>query len=139
MTRTSDHKNWQKKIGCSGIASSYFPALMYMAIFHNSEPRGRKTTTMLFMLKVLWYSNNLMQTMTSITSSIHEVIHFKVFFKNFVQNFSPISRFKPILNQTYSRLSHFGAIPSICYQRSLPRRVLKMPCKCAIFLFYLFF
>ena len=41
MTRTSDLKNQQKKIGWSDITPFYFPALMNMAILHNSEPRDR--------------------------------------------------------------------------------------------------
>ena len=50
MTRTSYHKNQQKKISGSVaiLLRSYFPNLMNMAIFghflgifHNSEPRGR--------------------------------------------------------------------------------------------------
>ena len=52
-----------------------------------------QTTTILFILKVLWCSNNLMQKMTSMTLSIYEIIHLKVFFKNFAHKFPPISRF----------------------------------------------
>jgi hypothetical protein len=44
---------------------------------------------MLFILKVLWRSNNLMQKMTSLTPYIYEIIHLKVFLKHFAQNFSP--------------------------------------------------
>ena len=51
----------------NGITPSYFPALMKMVIFHNTE----LTKTLIFILKVLWCSNNLMQKMTSITPSIY--------------------------------------------------------------------
>ena len=62
----------------------------------------------------------------------------KYFAKILLRNVHQFQGLSPILHQTYSRPGHFGAIPSICNQRSLPRRALKMPCKFAIFLFYFF-
>ena len=46
-----------------------------------------QTINLIFILKVLRCSNNLMQKMTSITPSIYKTIHQKVIFKNFDQKF----------------------------------------------------
>ena len=51
-----------------------------------------QTINLIFILKVLRCSNNLMQKMTSITPSIYKTIHQKVIFKNFDQKFWPLWR-----------------------------------------------
>ena len=53
----------RKKFDGSGTTPSYFPALMNLAILgHFSQSQGIKMTkTLLFILKFLWCSNNLMQ------------------------------------------------------------------------------
>ena len=79
----------EKKFGGSGIIPSYFPALMNLAIFlpfFTIQSQGIELTkTLLFILKVLWCSNNLMQQMTSKTPSIFKIIHLKVFFKKMLE------------------------------------------------------
>jgi hypothetical protein len=80
MTWTSEHKN----------QPIYFPALMKMvilAIFTIQSHGIEQTKTMLFILKVLWCSNYLMQKLTSTTPSINEIIHLQEFFKKFGQKF----------------------------------------------------
>ena len=74
---------------------------IYMAIFAIQSQGIEQTKIMLFILKVLWYSNNLMQKMTSITPSIYEIILFQGF------------------RQAYKRPCQFRFIPSICNQMSL--------------------
>ena len=84
---------YNKKFDGSGIAPDHFPALFKMVIFspfsQYSYTGGRgsiskqsyrsigieKTTTLLFILKVLQCSYNLMQKMTSITP-IYKISHF---------------------------------------------------------------
>ena len=117
----SDHKNQQKKslVGVALCSPSYFPALMNLAIFaifHNTDPRIELTKTLLFILKVLWCSNNLMQKMTSTNHSIYEIVHLQVFFKNFAQKFPP---FLCLLYTVIPNVWAIRAIPSIYIQRSL--------------------
>ena len=82
-------------VGVALLLSTFSHSLtwLFLAIFHNTEPRDRTDKNHDFILKILLCSNNLIQKMTSITPSISENIHLKVFFKKFAQNFSPISRF----------------------------------------------
>ena len=47
--------------------------------------------SLLFILKVLWCSNNLIQKRIFKTPSICKVIHMKVFFRNFAQKVKPFS------------------------------------------------
>ena len=75
MTWISDHKNQQKKVwwewhysfllSCPHELGHFWP-------FFTIQSQGIELTkTLLFILKVLWCSNNLMQKMTSITPSIY--------------------------------------------------------------------
>jgi hypothetical protein len=62
--------------------------------FFTIQSQGiEQAKTMLFILKVLWCSNNLKQKMTSITPSIYYFIHLKAFFKNFAQKSKPFLMF----------------------------------------------
>ena len=75
------------------------------------------TKTLLFILKVLWFSNNLMQKMTSLTHSIYYIIHLEVFFKLFNRNFDHYEQFR----QSLLMIGPYTAIPSIFNQKSLDR------------------
>ena len=56
----------------------------FLVVFFTTQIQGIEQNIPLhFTLKVLWFSNNMMQKMTSITPSIYKISHLKVFFKNF--------------------------------------------------------
>ena len=114
MTWTSDHKNQQKKTKewhHSVLLSRPHEHDHFWPFFTMQRQGIEQTTNLLFILKVLRCSNNLMQKMTSITPSIYKTIHQKVIFKNF----DPYEGFR----QAYTRPGPFTAIPSICNQRTL--------------------
>ena len=106
MTWISDYKNQQKKVWWEwhySFLPSHPHELDHFLPFSTIQCQGIELTkTLLFILKFLRCSNNLMQIMTSITPSIYKTIHQKVIFR-----------------QAYSRPGPFTAIPSICNQRSL--------------------
>ena len=79
-----------KKFGGSGTTPFYSSALMNLTIFGHFSQYSQGidlTKTLVFMLKVLRRSNNLMQRMTSITPFIYKIDHLEVFSKNFEQIF----------------------------------------------------
>ena len=74
-----------------------------------------QTTTLIFILKVLRCSNNLMQKMTSITPSMK--LSMRKYFSNLTRNFDNYRGFR----QSFIMVGPFTAIPSIGNQWSLIR------------------
>ena len=75
----------KKKFDGSGITPSYFPTLMKMvilAIFQIQSSRIEQTTTLLFMSKVLWCSNYLMQK-----KNFYNPFYLLKYFSNFALTF----------------------------------------------------
>ena len=112
MTRISDHYNQNKK-KLAGVALLLFTFLLSWkwSFFHNSKPRHK---TMLFILNVSWFSNNLMQKMTSITPSMQKIVHLKIKYLSeiWLQNLDDFQGF----SQFYQRPGQFRAILSICFR-----------------------
>ena len=117
MTWTSDHKNQQQQ---NWWEWHYFFLLScphehgHFWLFFTIQRQGlEQTTNLLFILKVLRCSNNLMQRMTSIIPI--KLFIRKYFSKILNRNFDHCEGF----SQNYQRWRPFTAIPSICNQRSL--------------------
>ena len=64
---------------------------------------------------VFWKIDNSINTFWHYLTFIYEIIHLKVFFKILLRIFHQFQ----VLSLSHSRPGHFGAIPSICNQRSL--------------------
>jgi len=91
MTWTSDHKNQQEEVWWewhySFLLSHPHENGHFWPLFTIQSQGIKQTTTLLFILNVLWCKNNLMQKMTSITPFIYKIIHLKIFFKNLASKF----------------------------------------------------
>jgi hypothetical protein len=91
MTWISDQKNQQKKKWWewhySFLLYRHYEHGHFWPFFTIQRQGIEKTRNLLFILKVLRCSNNLIQGMTSTTPSTYKNIYQKVFFKNFEHKF----------------------------------------------------
>ena len=117
MTRILDQKNQQKKKllewhHCFLLSRSHEPCF---TIQSQGIEQTKPMKPLIFILKFLWCSNNMMKKMTSITPSIYEIHCLEVFFKIFTSKFWPILGLgNPTVGPVHLGLLHPSAISSPC-------------------------